>query len=423
MTPGPREATAGAPTRPRRRLPFYTRYTFRHHSRAEALFGIYQALFDLRGYVARKTLAATAIEVAIVTSIPNIAQMFAMTWRTLLLRVDRRKALVWIGIGGKGLLVLVALLSSSWTFALLCCTVAVVDSAFVPLRNLLFQSNYPPNLRGALFSTAFSITIATTLVVSLSATSCLDRWASSYRWLYPIAGLAGVAVHAIYARARLRRSAKVGGRTAPSRRAPLERVVAAARIPIVLTRSILRRDERFRSFESGFFLYGLTFMMNDVLVVFLAADTLGASYKQISLAQTVIPLSVMILCFPLWGRFLDRSGPLRVASVAFIGVGAWTLALMMATTIPMLYVASILRGVGMAGVQVVWNLGPMQLAPRGKARDYMGVHVTLVGLRAAVAPPLAIVLRQVVGVHAALGVGSAFALAGALLTRRASQRE
>ena len=89
----------------------------------------------------------------------------------------------------------------------------------------------------------------------------------------------------------------------------------------------------------------------------------------------------------------------------------------------MLYAASVLRGASMAGLNVVWNLGPMHLAPRGKVSDYMGVHVTLVGVRGLIGPPLAILLREAIGVHAAIAVGALFALTAAITTRRAERRD
>jgi hypothetical protein len=403
------------------RLPFFTRYAFRFHVRAEALQGIYQAIFELRGYVARKTLGATAAELAFITSIPTLAQTFAMTWQTVLRGVDRRKALLWTGVFGKGLFFLVALVTGSLPFAILCGVLAIVDSAYVPLRNLLYQSNYSKRLRGVLFSTAFAVMIGVNLVTSLAATTWLDHSPPAYRWLYPLAAAAGIAVHVLYARARLRHQAVSRGGSRPQRGTALRRAGHAVTHPLKLTRSLLRRDSRFRAFEQGFVLYGITYLMNDVLTVFLATDVLGASYKQISIAQTVIPMSLMMLCFPIWGRFLDRTSPLRVAAAAFFAVGMWAMALALSRSIPMLYAAGALRGISMAGLNVVWNLGPMHLAPRGKARDYMGVHVTLVGVRGLIGPPLAIVLREALGVHAALAVGGLFALAAAIFTAKADR--
>ncbi|MBI1851292.1 MAG: MFS transporter [Planctomycetes bacterium] len=399
------------------RLPFFARYTFRRHARAEVLQGVYQALFDLRAVVARKAFGASDVEVSLIASFPTIAQSFAMTWRTLLRRVDRRRALVAVGLAGKGLYLLVALATHSWLFVALACAAALVDCAYIPLRNLLYQSNYPEKLRGLLFSTGFSIMIAANLAMALTATTCLDHWGTAYRWLYPLAALAGIGAHVVYARTRLRGAARAPRPTAP-RGSRMRHLVAAVRHPIHLTRSILRRDSRFRALESGFVLYGITYLMNDVLVVFVAVDELAASYKQVSIALTVIPFATMILCFPLWGRFLDRADAMRVATLAFLAVGVWTIALTLTHSIAMLYATGFLKGVAMAGINVVWNLGPLRLAPRGKASDYMSVHVTLVGVRGLAGPPIILFFRTLFGVHVALAVGAAFALAASLVAMR-----
>jgi MFS transporter len=402
-------------------LPFYARYTFRRHVRAEMLQGVYQALFELRSVVARKALGASDLELAIVGSAPTIAQSFAMTWRTLLRRVDRGRALIAIGLFGKGLYVLAAFATRSWAFAAIVCAAAIVDCAYIPIRNVLYQSNYPERLRGVLFSTGFSIMIAANLATSLAATACLDRWSGAQRWLYPLAATAGIGAHLVYARARLRGRGRAATATAP-RGSPLRQFSAALLHPIRLTRSILRRDARFRGLELGFVLYGVTYLMNDVLVVIVAVDELRASYVEISIAQTVIPFATMILCFPIWGRFMDRSDTLRVSACAFFAVGVWTVALVATRSVAMLYVAGFLRGVAMAGINVAWNLGPLRLAPRGKASEYMSVHVTLVGVRGAAGPPLILFFRSLFGTHAALTAGAAFALAAAAVTARTRRR-
>ena len=47
-----------------------------------------------------------------------------------------------------------------------------------------------------------------------------------------------------------------------------------------------------------------------------------------------------------------------------------------------------LFGVGWAGVNIAWSLGPINYAPAGVGARYMGVHVALVGIRALIGHPL-----------------------------------
>jgi hypothetical protein len=47
-----------------------------------------------------------------------------------------------------------------------------------------------------------------------------------------------------------------------------------------------------------------------------------------------------------------------------------------------------------AGANLGWNLGHNDFASIGRAQHYMGVHVTLTGVRGAIAPPLGILFYE-----------------------------
>jgi len=56
----------------------------------------------------------------------------------------------------------------------------------------------------------------------------------------------------------------------------------------------------------------------------------------------------------------------------------------------LMFVASLLTGIGNAGGVLAWNLGHQDFAPPGRDSQYMGVHVTLTGIRGLMAPFLAV---------------------------------
>jgi hypothetical protein len=51
-------------------------------------------------------------------------------------------------------------------------------------------------------------------------------------------------------------------------------------------------------------------------------------------------------------------------------------------------------GAAYAGANLGWNLGHNDFASIGRAQHYMGVHVTLTGVRGAIAPPAGILLYE-----------------------------
>ena len=95
-----------------RAAPFYARYTVRFHLPAEMLIGAFSGVVMLADLVTRKTLGAPDWVLALQTSVPMMALLAAMVWRDLLEGRDRRKILLFTGLFGKGLLVLVAFIAS-----------------------------------------------------------------------------------------------------------------------------------------------------------------------------------------------------------------------------------------------------------------------------------------------------------------------
>ena len=62
--------------------------------------------------------------------------------------------------------------------------------------------------------------------------------------------------------------------------------------------------------------------------------------------------------------------------------------------LPLMFIASALTGLGNAGGVLAWNLGHQDFAPPGRDSQYMGVHVTLTGIRGLMAPFLAVGIYQ-----------------------------
>ena len=54
-------------------------------------------------------------------------------------------------------------------------------------------------------------------------------------------------------------------------------------------------------------------------------------------------------------------------------------------------------GLGMGGGKLAWNLGHLHFAPREEAELYMGIHVSLTGLRGLIAPLTGMLLWGLIG--------------------------
>ena len=129
----------------------------------------------------------------------------------------------------------------------------------------------------------------------------------------------------------------------------------------------------------------------------------------------VIPTLGQIIVLPFFGRLLDKTNVIVVASLAYLLLAIWPFFLAISVEISTVYIATIFFGLGMAGVHVAWMLGAMTFAKEEDIHSYMAVHVTLVGVRALFAPFLGLLLNQYIGFSATFLTASALLVIASIL--------
>jgi hypothetical protein len=137
-------------------------------------------------------------------------------------------------------------------------------------------------------------------------------------------------------------------------------------------------------------------MLTSQLVVIFSEHLHLAPGLQIALLS-VVPLGTLPLFVPFWARMFDRGhiveyrarqGWSLVLAVVTLTFGTWF------AWVPMLWLGALLLGAAYAGANLGWNLGHNDFASVGRAQHYMGVHVTLTGVRGAIGPPAGILVYQ-----------------------------
>jgi len=165
----------------------------------------------------------------------------------------------------------------------------------------------------------------------------------------------------------------------------------AGTFSLSMLREILRADAAFRRYMFWMSLYGSGNLMMTAQMVVLFSDRLHlASLTQI-LLLTVLPMLMMPLFLPWWARLFDRGHIIEyrsrqcwalVAAILLLSLGVvWRQTWL-------LWPGAVLIGVSYAGANLGWNLGHNDFATPGRAQHYMGVHVTLTGVRGLIAPPV-----------------------------------
>jgi len=369
------------------------RYTQAAHFRAALLEGLVQGVISLNEIVARKTLAASdAVITALVMAQP-ISLFFSAYWSNFLVGRDKRSTFLIFGALGRLSLVLVAAVHGGVGFAVVVVLATLMIGAIIPAQNALYQSNYHVVERGRVFGIATAIQALATIGSAVLVGRLYDWRADGFRWAYAGAAVCGFA--SCWTFYRIRYKSRGEGRPTRLRAAGLAAEIRRSiRSPFAGSLSILRRDAAFRRYEAAFMAYGLAYMMlQPVLPIFLV-ERLHVDYAQASNARGLIFYSMMVLFSPLFGRVVDRTGPVRLSMAAFVVLAAFPALLMTAATVRTAYVAFAVYGLAMAAVNIGWTLGPIHFAGSSDSAAYMGAHVALVGLRGLVGGPLGILLYR-----------------------------
>ena len=305
----------------------------------------------------------------------------------------------------------------------------VLWAGILTVRAAVWSANYPRNVLARITG---RLVIVNSVAVACSAALvgwALEAHAVDARWLYGGGALAGLLGAWLYRAMRVRREFRLLAEEAAS---------GARSEPFslrMLTR-ILKDDPTYREYMLWMGVFGGGTLMLTAQLVLLFSERLHlSSGTQIGMLA-VVPLITQPIFLPWWARLFDGSHIVRYRSRqgwAIVLASAAMCAGVFSAWLPLLWLGAVLLGAAQAGANLGWNLGHNDFASVGRAQHYMGVHVTLTGLRGGVAPPIGVLAYM--GLEAshpgagefALLLPLAMTLAGALgfnrMRRRADAQE
>lgn len=403
-----------------------SRYTARFHLPAAAFEGLVAGAFTLSDVVLRKTFGASALLITLMVMAQPVSQLLAIVWGRLMHGRSKRPFILGFGGIGRLLLLLVAFATTAVSFAVPIVLSITLAVAIVPALNSLYQSNYPNSERGRVFGMVMSMTAVTTIISSMMAGWWMDHDPGAYRIIYPLAGLVGFAGIYLYWRIRPRAGRASDGPDEPqddlSASDWFEAVYEALRHPFRGAKTLFTTDPNFLRFEIGYMLYGLGFMMLQPVLPLFLVDEIRVQYSEAATARGLIFWGMMALVSPVFGRLLDRWNAVRLSIFGFAFLVIVPLILAMSHSLPGVYAAFALFGFAMSPINIAWTMGPILFAGRRDAATYMGVHVTMVGIRGLIGNPMGLVLFKTFGSRPTFLVASLFFALATLVMIRLSRR-
>lgn len=264
-----------------------------------------------------------------------------------------------------------------------------VWSAVSTLRTGVWRANYRLSYRPSVvgkFVTVHSLVVAAAgVVIGWS----LDVNPMTYRFVFPALAILGIVGIFFYSRIPFRRERQhlETERSSDAQRRP-------SLSPMVIAR-VLKSDRWYRGYMACMFFMGFGNLMLHPILAIALTDEFNVGYQTGIAIATVIPLVCMTIAIPFWSRRLQLAHVIHYRAVhawSFAVVSTLVLLGIAAHNIAFLYLAAIATGVGWGGGALAWSLGHQHFAPRDRDAEYMGVHITLTGIRGVIGPILGVQL-------------------------------
>ncbi len=405
-----------------RSLPFLSRrnyyYEFKHIIPWSMLAGLIEGQFA--AVVISKTFHGSSLLIAIASATPMASLLFSLIWGMLCIGRPKIRVLVFFAAGTALCTGMIGAIPATpvgaiWFLAQIAAA-QVLLSGVVTVRSAVWKSNYPRESRGQITARLQRIRRLVSVVTVLAAAGICDHDPTAYRYVFPagaVFGLIGVwllpKIHIRGERNELRRDRlpAVDGDLQSRMVEPfsLTALLSPGHVLGQMVR-VLREDRRFARYCIAQLLTGTANLMTIPIIVALVTRELRLDTEWgfwVSTALIVaLPSLVLLGSIGRWGRLFDRLGVVRMR---VINVACWTASLVfaMAAALVILHAervgpASIvlavalfagrgaLNGLGLGGGTLAWNLGHLHFAQPQQAEIYMGIHVSLTGLRGLVAP-------------------------------------
>jgi hypothetical protein len=347
---------------------------------------------------------AVNLAVALVSGAPAFSNVLSFVWANVAHGRARVQLMVALQ-AGFALLVGCVSFASRAAAGLVLTVLSIIAARAVwagvlTVRAAVWSANYPRNVLARITG---RIVVVNSMAVAVSAGLvgwALEARVVDARWLYGGGALAGLLGAWLYRAMRVRREFRLLAAEAAS---------AAQSEPFSLRMltQILKDDPAYREYMLWMGIFGGgTLMLTAQLVLLFSEQLRLTSATQIALLA-VVPLVTQPIFLPWWARLFDGSHVVRYRSRqgwAIVLASAAMCAGVFARAQPLLWLGAVLLGAAQAGANLGWNLGHNDFATVGRAQHYMGVHVTLTGVRGGVAPPIGVLAYMgLEGVHRGAG--------------------
>jgi MFS family permease len=384
-------------------MPLFARRSYASELAATCFFSVALAMVEgaFTGVIVKRAFEDVVAPrtlnyaVALLAAAPEFTNLSSFFWARLAHARRKVRIINTLQIVTSLLVAIIALIPRSqpglWLLAGCIIGARFLVAGIVTLRVSVWRANYARSDRARATSKLAVVQSLVIAAAGLLVSNAMNRSPDAFRFLFPVAGLLGLAGAWFYARVRLRRQnllLKAERDLPPDHRPSLS--------PLSLART-LAADRNYAWFMLFMFVLGSGNLMLTAPLIITLRDEFALGYAGSVFIMQTIPLLILVAAVPLWARYLDNVHIVRFRSRhswVFVAAQAAVLAGAVFHVLPLICLGVALLGVGYAGGTLAWNLGHLDFSPPEKAAQYMAVHLTLNGVRGFLAPLIGVYLQS-----------------------------
>ncbi len=409
-------------------VPYMSRLAYVAECRHMLLWSVVVGLAEgnVAAVVVAKTFGGGEWLIAIAAAAPMFAKFVSLIWGMVC--VGRRKLKVMGTLAALTTLTLVSITftpqseTGGWIFVAQMALAQVFLAGVTTVRSGVWKANYPRKFRGQITARLQLLRAVVSIASMLTVAFLFDREVSAYRYVYPGLALFGVPAIFFLGKMRVRGEHSELHQNGASGDQLETMVVEPFSLAVLLSpghvlgemRRVLREDHRFARYCKALMMVGCGNVLIIPVMASIITRDLDLNYALCIVMLDVIPRGVMMGALFVWAPYFDRVGVVRfrvmnsLCWLAYILLGAAGTLLMLnasawgphATSLALgFYVMSrVFMGMSFGGGALAWNLGHLHFAKPHEAEVYMGIHVTLTGLRGLTMPFIGIWLWMHAGI-------------------------
>ncbi len=345
--------------------------------------------------IARYRLHASPLQISLLTMAPVSGYLLSLLWANMMHGRRRMPYAVWPWVIARSLFFLVAFATCSKAFVAIMVGFYVLSSVASPAYTDLIQEMYPDADRARIMGYVRVCTVVATIALTM-----IVGWlssADSYRIVFPIAAVFGVASALVFS--RIPTSEAYGD--------------ASIKLHNFIAESVrlFVEDKGYLWCCAGTFIFGIANFMVSPLLAIYEVDTLRA-HEAIQSVYNLVVLVVAMLSYAYWGALTDRKQAERVVALQVLMWVFVPLSYLLASHWWMLLPTKALAGFIGAGTELSYFIVIFRYAPKGRVAQYQAVFLTLTAIRGLAGSPLgtALVEWRVMNAQAVMVLSAALTL-------------